>query len=565
MTTFPRIDDVLKALPQEMENLLLHGSVGSQHLERVAGTGLQRIHEVGCDCTDSLYAMCGDILLHGFGDNPLDGNFVQRVLSWELPDAVLSIDHKAVQLLVARMYQPPKNLNYFYRLQQQRDYDKLFQYLEKQLEREPMNLFWRVQLLQLCLFRHEYQKAEDTLSIDVPTLLAPLFAAQKAPIAWLKGEYDKAFSLYEETESFFGAGYSKSRCAALALQMDNKERALQLFAEALEYSPWATSAMLVYYDLLMQKDTLEALPPGKTTIALYSWNKCEDLKDTLESLFASDIGDAKVVVLNNGSTDGTAAMLDEFKSKHPDQLTIEHLPVNIGAPAARNWLMAMDIVKTSDFTVYLDDDIVLPENWLRKFGAAIKSYPEADVWGCKVADHDSPALMQNADLHLIFNHGTDERTPAPDYTSLKPNPFRFTNLHTQCFDLNNFSYMRPCSSVTGCCHMFRTTTLLDNGGFSLYLSPTQYDDMEHDIRLGKKGKICVYQGHVKILHKRNTGEASNVPGAASGNDLANRYKMQTMHDRLDIADVIHTQQGILRDDINKKAAELTAFFAEDSE
>jgi len=51
-------------------------------------------------------------------------------------------------------------------------------------------------------------------------------------------------------------------------------------------------------------------------------------------------------------------LLKEGKEK-----IIIELPVNIGAPAARNWLIARDETWQSDYIAFLDDDITMPENW----------------------------------------------------------------------------------------------------------------------------------------------------------------------------------------------------------
>ncbi|GKT31009.1 glycosyltransferase, partial [Aduncisulcus paluster] len=77
------------------------------------------------------------------------------------------------------------------------------------------------------------------------------------------------------------------------------------------------------------------------------------------------------------------------------------LPVNVGAAAARNWLMKEPQGMESDFAVYLDDDVEVEPDWISRFGAAVEAYPEAGVWGCKVLDYSVPSVMQSVDLHII--------------------------------------------------------------------------------------------------------------------------------------------------------------------
>ena len=61
-----------------------------------------------------------------------------------------------------------------------------------------------------------------------------------------------------------------------------------------------------------------------------------------------------------------------------------NLPTNIGAPAARNWLMCQPENEHSEFTAYLDDDVLLPENWLQALIDTLDSYPAAGVAGAKI-------------------------------------------------------------------------------------------------------------------------------------------------------------------------------------
>ena len=253
------------------------------------------------------------------------------------------------------------------------------------------------------------------------------------------------------------------------------------------------------------------------------------------------------------STDNTAEILSSWQSRFemalgPDRFTAITLPVNIGAPAARNWLMNLDAVQKHDFICYLDDDILLPPDWLLKFGSAVRQYPDAGVWGCKVVDHVNQSLIQSADSHL----SVDPEAIPLDLTRTAPNPFKLTDLHIQSLDTGLFDILRPCASVTGCCHLFRTKKLLESGDFAIHLSPSQYDDLEHDLRLCEAGLFPVYQGHLTIRHKKRTGAASRVSMQEEGNALGNKYKMQTMHEHGNIVSAMKAEQNLLENDLLMK-------------
>ena len=86
-----------------------------------------------------------------------------------------------------------------------------------------------------------------------------------------------------------------------------------------------------------------------------------------------------------------------------------HLPVNIGAPAARNWLLRQPEAEASAFAVFLDDDVVLPPRWLRRLLGAAQGNPEAGAAGCRIVSATPPPCLQSADYQL-FAPANEART-----------------------------------------------------------------------------------------------------------------------------------------------------------
>jgi len=72
---------------------------------------------------------------------------------------------------------------------------------------------------------------------------------------------------------------------------------------------------------------------------------------------AADIADgAKVVVINNGSTDGTREWLDQQSG-----ITVIHNPVNRGCAPA--WNQGWQAVPEARWTIVLNNDVLLPAGW----------------------------------------------------------------------------------------------------------------------------------------------------------------------------------------------------------
>ncbi|MFP5239868.1 MAG: glycosyltransferase family 2 protein, partial [Acidobacteriota bacterium] len=124
--------------------------------------------------------------------------------------------------------------------------------------------------------------------------------------------------------------------------------------------------------------------------------------------------------------------------------------------------------------------------------------------------------------------------------------------HHQTLDMGQFGYVRPCATVTGCCHMFRTERLLAQGGFDLRYSPTQYDDLDHDVRLLLAGLTPVYQGRLRVRHFKSTGSQGGVGQAQWGLGWANQYKLHQKFEAEDFRRAAATAQKAALEDLRAR-------------
>jgi len=533
------------SLPESIRERLRLGFTGKLHLLDLAGRVLGTDDPV-------LAALGGDALCAAFAENPLDGAMARELLARDDTRALIPAPTRSAMAAVADAWRRPDVPDYF-DLLPTRDFPALRRRIETGAAKEPDNLFWREQALSIGLIDNDPDWTERVAALPDRPELAPVRDNVAASLALHRGEHHEAARLFAATGDAFGPSFAALASGLAMLAAGDAASANLLLLQALARAPWNTSLILRAHDLLAGWDAQRSPLNGSVAVLLYSWNKAVELDATLRALYESELPGASLFVLDNGSTDATADVLESWRSRFDarlgrDRFTTISLPVNIGAPAARNWLMHLEAVGRHDFVCYLDDDVDLPADWLLRLGAAVRRYPDAGVWGCKVTDHANPALIQSADAHLL----ADPEGPHPDLTRAEPNPFRLSNLHIQTFDTGLFDIMRPCASVTGCCHLFRTAGLLASGDFALHLSPTQYDDMEHDLRLCEAGTFAVYQGHLTVRHKKRTGAASRVAGPELGNALGNKYKMQTMHERQSILEAARREQELLDADLRRK-------------
>jgi len=405
---------------------------------------------------------------------------------------------------------------------------------------------------------------------DLPDAQTMAHAAEHAPLPKplrlriladshrLAGELEEAANLYSASaaacplpETFFRLG----DCQA---QLGRKEEAREALRRHLALRPWSVHGLLRLYDICFDLDTMLLWPEGQGALLLYTWNHADKLDEMLASLAAAeshaptDHALPLLFALNNGSTDDTAAVLEKWKERFCQRMTIITTPVNMGAPAARNWLMSLPEVQACAWAVYLDDDVLLPPDWLGRFGTAMRAYPKAEVYGARVLSRNAPHELQSVDLHLQDLQSQPEEEQKEKKVLVTH--LNVSTLHNQTFDFGSFTCIRPCVSVTGCVHLFRMKALQEAGPFNLTFSPSQFDDFEHDLRRALQGKLPVYTGHLAIAHVQRS--LVNVTRAHMATVRSHLTALQLLYGPADVMTIRTHDARAAERDLHWKEAEL---------
>jgi len=113
--------------------------------------------------------------------------------------------------------------------------------------------------------------------------------------------------------------------------------------------------------------------PGRVTIGITCFNAADTIHRALESAFAQDWPDIEVVVVDDCSSDGSAAAVDLLIRGRPHARLVRHA-VNAGPGAARNTILAE---ASGEFVVFFDDDDVSLPNRVRAQVSRIVEYEQA--------------------------------------------------------------------------------------------------------------------------------------------------------------------------------------------
>ena len=121
----------------------------------------------------------------------------------------------------------------------------------------------------------------------------------------------------------------------------------------------------------------------KFLIIIPTHNEEKNILFCLESLKKQTFRDYKIVVVNDGSTDQTQAIVNEFAAAHPD-FEIKNLEKSEHQPGAKvvrtfNKGLEMDDLKDFDIICKFDADIIFPENYLKKIHDVYENNPKAGM------------------------------------------------------------------------------------------------------------------------------------------------------------------------------------------
>ncbi|SMF19250.1 glycosyltransferase family 2 protein [Desulfovibrio gilichinskyi] len=342
----------------------------------------------------------------------------------------------------------------------------------------------------------------------------------------------------------------------LFLKLGEQERAVATLSALWKENIWNLNWGQKLHSLLNPVQTKNILNSSdEVSILLYSWNNAKLIENTLKNVADSRIGNAKIFALNNGSSDSTGQVIHEAENFFPKgQYHSIQLPVNVGAPAARNWLLAQPEVRKGKWAVFLDDDVELPQNWLEELLATAKQYKNPGAVGCRITSTTVPTSIQSADYH-IFPPGAG----TSQIEGLTERIMVFDNCRS-AFDYGQFSYTRPAVHVSGCCHMLNLEAINKSGPFDVRFNPTQFDDLERDLRAYLSGCNHIYAGQLRIGHIQHSSlaKASNIKGMAQV--FGNKIKLESKFSEQDINNIFSSDLLSIWSDIERKWKELAERF-----
>ena len=212
------------------------------------------------------------------------------------------------------------------------------------------------------------------------------------------------------------------------------------------------------------KGRLQQPPPALVSVVVVNCNRRDLLRDCLRSLAAQQGVSFEVILVDNGSADGSPEMaLSEFASGVPFHLRLLSNPDNRGFCEANNQGIA---VARGEFVALLNNDAVAEPDWIAALLAAFDGRPDVGMAASKILVYEDPARIDKAG-HLIYLDGQNRGRGAGE------------------IDHGQYDRVEEVLWPDGCACMYRKSMLDQIGGFD-----EDFFAYADDAELGLRARIC---------------------------------------------------------------------------
>jgi len=134
---------------------------------------------------------------------------------------------------------------------------------------------------------------------------------------------------------------------------------------------------------------MASLPPPKVTLVVLSWNGWRDTAACVESCLRVDHPGLRILVVDNGSTDGSERILRE---RFPD-VELLQTGENLGYAGGNNAGIRRALDEGSDLVVLLNNDTEVDPGFVSALVEAARLHPEAGMLCSKIFLFDRPDVL----------------------------------------------------------------------------------------------------------------------------------------------------------------------------
>jgi len=227
-------------------------------------------------------------------------------------------------------------------------------------------------------------------------------------------------------------------------------------------------------------------------IIVLTWNEYNDTVECLESLQKINYSNYKIVLVDNGSQDGSIQKLRE-RFGNIENIKIIANEENLGFAGGNNVGMEYATRKGADYVLLINNDTIVDPGFLAELVKAGEENKRAGILGSKIYYESEPKRIWFAggEVNWLLTKGT--------------------HIGYDKIDEGQYDKIKKCDYLTGCCLLIKKEVIKKIGvladDYFLY-----YEDTDFCLRAKKAGYDCLYIPASKIWHKISR---STQPGSSS--------------------------------------------------
>jgi hypothetical protein len=219
--------------------------------------------------------------------------------------------------------------------------------------------------------------------------------------------------------------------------------------------------------------------PANVTIVVLNWNLRDDTLACLASLERADLGNARVLVVDNGSIDGSAAAI---RAAFP-HVTVLPLPENRGYAGGNNAGIRAALEAGAEGVLLLNNDTEVAADFLSPLLDAMESLPGVAVVSSAIMRMDRPEMSDVAWSEVRFDRRHVVRL-----------------VGTNALPGHGFDRRQEVEVAVGCCLLIRAEALRRTGLFDEeYFA--YHEDVDWCLRAHKWGYRILYEPHSRVYHR----------------------------------------------------------------
>jgi len=213
-------------------------------------------------------------------------------------------------------------------------------------------------------------------------------------------------------------------------------------------------------------------------VVVLAYNHWADTKECLDSLLGSPTESLKILVVDNGSTDGTR---EHILAGYPS-VELMTLPANVGINRGYNVGMQRALDEGAEYVAVMNNDTSADSRMFTELRAVLDADPQVGLVIPKIVYHSDP--------RRIWSAGAYWRSFPPGSKSIGLGEL----------DGPKFAQLREVELATSCCMLIRAEALRRVGLFDASYG-FYYSDWDLSTRLWRQGYKIMYVPQARLRHK----------------------------------------------------------------